>query len=402
MKSIKLHITLILFIIASTIFAQEDVKKWELNGYITNMQSVQFEDIKGIWLNDNLINNRLDFNWYPNDKWRFNLGLRNRIFTGESVKLVPDYDELLLNSEQGWMDLSRNVINEQSIILNMGIDRIYLQYETGNFSATLGRQRINWGKNYVWNPNDLFNAYSFFDFDYPEKPGSDAIRLQYYTGMASSVELAAKISSFNSDTISNKEEEKITIGALWRFNKWNYDFQILAGIFEDDELAIGGGWSGAIKSLDFKGEATYLHPNDNMSDTSGQFIASVSLGYMFPNSLNLQFEFLYTDIPADGINSFYQYYYQPLSVKTLSFTQYNIFGQIGFQITPLLTANIAGMYYPKIKGYFFGPTFDYSFTDNLFASIVIQTFSGESPDPVTGEIVRNDATFAYLRLKWSF
>ena len=402
MKSIKVHITLILLLVFVKAFAQEELKKWELNGYVTNMQSVQFEDIKGVWLNDNLINNRFNFNWYPNDKFKFNLGLRNRIFTGESVKLVSAYDELLLNSEQGLMDLSRNVINEQSIIMNMGIDRIYLQYETGNFSATLGRQRINWGKSYVWNPNDLFNTYSFFDFDYPEKPGSDAIRLQYYTGMASSVELAAKIGLATVDTVRNKEEENITIGALWRFNKLNYDFQLLAGLLENDEFTVGGGWSGAIKSFDFKGEITYLHPRDNMSDTSGQFIASVSLAYMFPNTLNLQFEFLYSDIPADGINSFYQYYYQPLSVKTLSFTEYNLFGQVGFQITPLLTANFAGMYYPKIKGYFLGPSFDYSFTDNLFASIVLQTFSGESPDPVTGVISRNDATFAYLRLKWSF
>ena len=402
MKIIKLHILLIILLVTTIAFSQEELKKWELNGYVTNMQSVQFEEIKGVWLNDNLIDNRLNFNWYPNNKWRFNLGLRNRVFTGESVKLIPNYDELLLNAEQGWMNLSRNVINEESVILNMGIDRIYLQYETGNFSATLGRQRINWGKNYVWNPNDLFNAYSFFDFDYPEKPGSDAIRLQYYTGMASSIELAAKISSFTVDTLTNKEEERITIAALWRFNKWNYDFQLLTGIFEDNELAIGAGWSGAIKSLDFKGELTYLYPFNNLVSVTEQFIASVSLGYMFPNTLNLQFEFLYTDIPSDGINSFYQYYYQPLSVKTLSFTEYNLFGQLGFNISPLLTANFAGMYYPKIKGYFFGPSFDYSFTDNLFSSIVIQTFSGESPDPITGETIRNDATFAYLRLKWSF
>ncbi|MEN8122396.1 MAG: hypothetical protein ABFS35_18775, partial [Bacteroidota bacterium] len=355
------------------------------------------------WLSDNLINNRLNFNWYPNDKWKFNLGLRNRIFTGESVKLIPEYDQLLLQSEQGWIDLSRNVINEQSVILNSSIDRIYLQYETGNFSATIGRQRINWGKSFVWNPNDLFNAYSFFDFDYPEKPGSDAIRLQYYTGMASSIELAAKISSYNVDTLnSDKEDQRMTLGALWRFNKWNYDFQLLTGIFEDNEFAIGVGWSGAIKSLDFKGEITYLYPFNNLVSVNEQLIASASLGYMFPNTLNLQFEFLYTDIASNGIQDFYQYYYMPLSVKTLSFTEYNLFGQVGYQITPLLTGNFAGMYYPKIKGYYIGPSFDYSFTDNLFSSIVIQTFSGETPDPVTGELVRNDATFAYLRLKWSF
>lgn len=401
MKNINQTITLIFLLLSINVFSQEKLKKWELKGYVTNMQSVQFTDIKGTWLNDNLINNRLDFTWYPNDKWKFNTGLRNRIFTGESIKLIPGYSQLLLDAEQGWMNMSWNVIDEQSVIMNMNIDRLFLQYETGNFSATVGRQRINWGKSYVWNPNDLFNTYSFFDFDYPEKPGSDAIRLQYYTGMSSSVELAAKINTIKTDTLRN-EENRYTLAALWRFNKFNYDFQLMSGIYETDELAFGAGWSGAIKHIDFKGEISYLHPKDKMKDTSGQFIASVSLGYMFPSTLNLQLEFLYTDIPTNGINNFYQYYYQPLSVKTLSFTEYNLFAQIGYQITPLFTANFAGMYYPKIKGYYFGPTFDYSFTDNLFASIVIQTFSGETPDPVSGKEIRNNATFAFLRLKWSF
>ena len=48
MKSIKLHITLIIVLLSNIVFSQEEkMKKWELNGYITNMQSVQFEDVHG-------------------------------------------------------------------------------------------------------------------------------------------------------------------------------------------------------------------------------------------------------------------------------------------------------------------------------------------------------------------
>ena len=54
----------------------------------------------------------------------------------------------------------------------------------------IGRQRINWGVNLAWNPNDLFNAYSLIDFDYQERSGVDAIRFQYYTGEMSSIEFA--------------------------------------------------------------------------------------------------------------------------------------------------------------------------------------------------------------------
>ncbi len=398
----KLTLLLIIFILPvnTHIFAQEELKKWELNGYITNMQTVQFQDIDSSWINDNLIHNRLNFIWYPNDKWTFKASVRNRIFTGESIKYIPGYADLLKDADQGYIPLNWNIIDVQSVILNTTFDRLFLQYETGKFSATIGRQRINWGKTFVWNPNDLFNAYSFFDFDYPEKPGSDAVRFQYYTGVASSLELAANIKSIKNQM--GTDENKYTLAALWRFNKWEYDFQILAAYFENSELTLGGGWSGSIKNLDFKAEFSYLRPVDNMSDTSGQFISSVYLGYMFANSLNLQFEFLYTDIPADGITNFYQYYYQPLSVKTLSFTEYNVFGQITYPLTPLLNASFAGMYYPKIKGYYLGPSIDYSFTDNLYMSFVVQTFSGETPNPQTGIKERNNASFMFIRLKWNF
>jgi hypothetical protein len=188
--------TVVMFIFCfnfSVGFAQDEPKKLELSGYISNMQSVQFEDIKGLWINDNLIHNRLNFDWYVSDKLTFKMGVRNRIFTGESLKLIPNYGEFIGDSELGIMDLNWNVINEQSVILNTNIDRLYFQYQTDKFSATVGRQRINWGKAFAWNPNDIFNAYSFFDFDYVERPGSDAVRLEYYTGMVSSIELAAKI-----------------------------------------------------------------------------------------------------------------------------------------------------------------------------------------------------------------
>ncbi len=391
-RKIKILAVLFLFFNYSFAVAQDEPKKTELSGYLSNMQSVQFEDIKGEWLNDNLIHNRLNFNWYPNDKLTFKMGVRNRIFTGESVKIFPNYGDFIGSSELGIMDLNWNLINEQSVILNTNIDRLYFQYQSEKFTATVGRQRINWGKTFAWNPNDIFNAYSFFDFDYVERPGSDAIRLEYYTGMVSSIELAAKIDK-------NKD---ITAAALWRFNKWNYDFQTMAGILNSSEYVVGGGWSGAIKSLDFKGEFTYLHPKENINDTTGQFISSVSAGYTFPNSFNLMFEFLYSDIPEGGISSFADYYYQSLSVKNLSFTKYNIFGQASYQITPLLMGTVSCMYYPKINGYFIGPSFDYSFTDNLFASVVVQTFSGEMEDTQTSENKRLNATYAFLRLKWSF
>ena len=391
MKKILLFIGIILFISVNT-FAQEKEKKYSLDGYINNMQSVMFDSLKGNWTNDNLIHNRLNFNWFPTESFSFNVGIRTRIFTGESVKYIPGYADLL-SGDKGIIDLNTNLVSENSVIINSRIDRAYLSYEKGNLSITAGRQRINWGRSFVWNPNDLFNSYSFFDFDYPEKPGSDALRIQYYTGAASSAEIVAKIDS----------SEHITAAGMYHFNFASYDFQILGGMISEQDYVIGAGWEGAVKSMSLRGEVSYLHPKAQFADTTGLLIADISTDYTFENALSLRFEFLYNQQPnSGGISSFQQYYYEPLSVKNLSFTEFNLFGSISYPLTPLLNATLSGMYYPKIKGYFFGPVFSYSLSDNADISVLAQTFGGNLKNPISGDAEFKSMTFAFLQFKYSF
>ena len=372
--------------------AQGKEKKYSLDGYINNMQSVMFDSLKGNWTNDNLVHNRLNFSWFPNNVFSVNVGMRTRIFTGESVKYIPGYADLL-SRDKGIADLNTNFISENSIILNSQIDRAYLSFDKGNLSIKAGRQRINWGRSFVWNTNDIFNSYSFFDFDYPEKPGSDALRVQYYTGAASSAELVAKIDS----------SKKISAAGMYHFNLASYDFQILAGMISKQDYVIGAGWEGAIKSVSLRGEVSYLHPKKTFTDTTGLLIADISTNYTFENSLSLRIEILYNQqAQTGGISSFQQYYYEPLSVKNLSFTEYNLFAGISYPVTPLFNVNVSGMYYPKIKGYFFGPVFSFSLSNNADISVLAQTFGGNLKNPLTGNPKFKQITFAFLQFKYSF
>ena len=372
-------------------FSQEKTQNWSMNGYVSNMQSASTDSIKGTWLNDNLIHNRLNFRWNPSNTFTFGMDVRNRIFTGESVKLNPNYGSQVA-SDNGLADLSWSLIDEKSIVLNTAIDRLWFSYETGKLNVTLGRQRINWGQTFAWNPNDIFNSYSFFDFDYTEKPGSDALRIQYYTGMASSVELATKINS----------DEKITAAALFRFNKWNYDMQVLAGIVDEQDYVAGIGWSGNLAAFSFRGEMSYLRAKKNFADTKGITIATLSVDYMFANSLSVQFEFLYNQQEESQGFNFFQFYEQTLSVKKLSFTEYNYFFSFIYPISPLLSASFSAMYYPEYDGYFAGPSLDYSLGDNINFSIFVQSFSGEFENRITLEKEKQSISLGFLRLKINF
>lgn len=95
----KTRIIVLFFIFCiSATFAQKNYS-FTFEGYVTNMQSVMFEKFDEAWLNDNLIHNRLNLNYYYKDNLNVSLQMRNRIFTGETVKYTSDYRKSLALDE---------------------------------------------------------------------------------------------------------------------------------------------------------------------------------------------------------------------------------------------------------------------------------------------------------------
>jgi hypothetical protein len=384
LRLVSIFLTMLPFSVAG----QDTIpKKLSLNGYITNMQSFMFQRLNDNWTIDNLIHNRLNFKWNnKSDNFKAALELRNRLIIGESVSAFPGYSKMI-DTDYGLVKLSDNLSNGNSYVLNSKIDRAYIDYTNDKFQLTIGRQRINWGQCFTWNPNDLFNAYSFFDFDYVEKPGSDAIRLQYYTSNTSTFEFAIKADN----------NHKVTSAFLYRFNKWNYDIQFLGGILNQRDYVIGTGWSGNIKGASFRGEVSYFQPKHNFSDTTGILVVSLGTDYTFKNSFMLQFEALYNQNRSSGVNSFVDFYNESLSAKNLSFTKVTFMLQGSYPVTPLFNASLAVMYFPKLEGIFLGPSFTYSLTKNIDLSLITQSFAGQLVKGQTEHF-----NFGFLRLKWNF
>lgn len=381
----RFFILVCLFSLLTTpLWSQEEDANIEFNGYLSNMQSAIIPYWDGLWITDNMVHNRLNLKWYVSGSFTTNIEIRSRLIYGESMKYIPGYAQLIDN-EQGWIDLSGNILEGKSFLFHSTIDRMWIDFSKGNLQIRAGRQRINWGQNMMWNPNDIFNAFSFFDFDYVEKPGSDAVRIQYYTGASSLAEAAIKV-DHNND---------ITAAGLFRFSKWNYDIQFLGGILNSEDYVAGIGWSGDIKGAGFRGEATYFHPKEHFSDTSGFLIFGISADYTFRNSIYLLAEFLYSGYDLSILN-FSDFYFMPLSVKTLAFTDYSIGMQISYPFTPLLNGNLAFIYYPSLDAVFTGPSIDLSLKENLYLSLIAQYFNGQFDDK------KEDLGFGFVRLKWNF
>lgn len=362
-------------------------------GFLSDMQS--FYKLDDSWLWENTIQDRFNFHYYPNHWLSANVQFRSRIIFGNTLKKIPGYSDAL-GLDPGWVDMtfltSGGLGDNLAYAAATTIDRLWLQFSLGNLEIIAGRQRINWGQTLVWNPNDIFNSYSYFDVDYPERPGSDAIRFQYYTGNASTIELVAKIDSAN----------RVTAAGYYRFNTLGFDVQFLGGIYQEEDLVLGTGWSGSLRSVSFRGELSYFRDLEHFADTTGYLMASTGFDYTFSNSLTIQLEGLYSAFAKEmEPGSFLQMYAGDLDVKNLAFTEWSFLANISYPITPLLTGNFATIWYPELKGAYLGPSFDLSLKDNLVLSLILQYFTIEYNMPISGPI-RENSLFAFMRLKWNF
>jgi hypothetical protein len=366
------------------VFSQEKSKILTLSGYVSTMQSVLFDSVSGPFVNENIIHNRLNIKGFINENITFAAEFRNRLFTGDMVRSGPSYAESIRN-DQGWVDMSWNILNEHSFFLNTTIDRLWMDFYYGKIQARIGRQRINWGQTLVWNPNDIFNTYSFFDFDYVERPGSDAIRLQYYPNSSSALEMALK----------SDYENHITTAALYRFNKFGYDIQFLAGYVNNEDLVAGAGWSGAIGTVSFRGEASWFQPAKNFSDTVGTAIFTTGFDKVFAKNSSAQIQLMYCNHPMD-LTNFTSLYNGNVSTKNLAFSRFSAFGQYTYPVTPLFNISVSAMWFPDLKGYFAGPSIDYSLAENLDFSLFWQHFDSR----MSG--TRTRINIGFLRLKYSF
>jgi len=381
---------LLLAVILSSIPAHSQARI-AIEGYLSDMQSVISIPEEGL-LWQNQLQNRLNLDFYPTSWLSGSLQVRSRFLNGSPLLTRPGNGD-----DAGFFDLtlSGNGLwkSGPAYLWSAMIDRAWLELSFGSLVIKAGRQRINWGQTFVWNPNDLFNSYSFFDVDYPERPGSDALLVQYYTGSASDIEAAIKLDSAGA----------LTAAGYFRFNTRGYDIQLLGGVLSSEDLVAGFGWSGAFGGVSFRGEASYFRKLEFFADTVGTLMLSTGLDYTFESGLFLQGEVLYSGFAKNSTqNSLMSYLASDLNVKNLGFTPWTYYAGIAYPLSPLLQGSFSGMLFPEWRGFYLGPSFDLSLADNHSLSLIGQFFTLAPENPLTGERERQNFFLAFLRLKANF
>ncbi len=389
----KFFLFFLLIVCCIELQGQEKKTEFTLGGYITYLPSyLEFERSNEIDFQKNhLIHNRLNIRGYIKDNFSIGLELRNRVL----------FDEGRFNDDDGYFDLSHYFVNDSKFKIHSMIDRIWLKYQKEKIEISIGRQRVNWGINTIWNSNDLFNAYNFIDFDYIERPGSDVVRFQYSGDDLSSLDIVYKPST---------NEASSVIAALYKINKMGYDFQFLLADYYND-IALGGGWAGNIKNAGFKGEITYFISDESSEDNSTSL--STSIDYSFTNGIYILGSHLYN---SNGYSDPQQFELgtitqNVLSPKNLMPSKNSYLIQASAFITPAINSSFTLLYGEGINFFFFSPNISYEINESLDASIIGQFFYMDdefnSIIPHTGTDFAPIITISringyYARLKWSF
>ncbi len=372
----------VLFLIFFNFFplkAQDKEAEFTIKGYVKYLPSYLDYELYPDSKTNHLVHNRLNLRGYFKEYFSVGLEFRNRIIFGENLTISKD---------KGLIDLSHFFVKNTNFKIHSMIDRMWLKYQKNKIEITIGRQRVNWGVNTIWNSNDLFNAYNFIDFDYIERPGSDVIRFIYNGDDLSSLEFVYKPSKNNGSIIA----------ALYKINKGGYDFQILGANYYDEDIVLGGGWAGNLKNAGFKGEISYFItkkpiPNDH------SLSLSTSLDYSFKNGLYLLGSFLYN---SNGFSDPKIFTVGPLtenvlSPKNLMPSKNSYIIQTSKPITPAINSSLTFLYGQGIKFLYISPNISYdinsSFDINFIGQLFYANSSGNFKSLMNG---------VYMQLRYSF
>jgi hypothetical protein len=357
----------------------------ECSGYLKHMTGREFIGRIDSGSSSALLHNRLRFRATLTSGLKMHAEARTRIFYGEYYSRYENYGKTV-SRDDNLMQLTWLAVNRKSFVLSTVSDRLYVEYRSGGLTVRAGRQRINWGISNAWNPNDLFNAYNFLDFDYEERPGSDALRIVSESENHGNIELAVKPS----------RKEGGHIAALrYAWNRSKYDLQCIAGIFQKDWI-LGGGWAGSLGDSGFKGELTAFMPLPGEDKRSAEISLTLMADRTFRNGWYATGAFLFHSLPANmgqpaananvqlSPRSLFPYRYS-LQVQAIR----NAGGAVSYGIT------LAGA--PQDKAMVIFPTLQWAVSEAFDMDIILQSWMTEKDSKLSLQY-----NILYFRSRWSF
>lgn len=358
-----------------------DTSALGISGYIKSLTQANQSMYPDTFMSGELIHQRTRLRYNFLDNLQLRTDIRTRIFYGKLFE-QPGYREGLDDNNE-LINLDRSFFESQDVLLLVQVDRAYIDYSIEKFNLRVGEQRINWGTNLVWNPNDIFNTYNILDFDYEERNGVQAIRTQYRLSDKSNIDLAG---APGKDTTS-------VYGLQYKSNYNKYDLQVSLGSVHQ-QLVTGAGWAGNIASCGFKGEINYYF---RKGETQRQFIASTTIDYTTGNQWYLFGSVLYQLERPIGNEIIYSNQQTSSTAKFLMPGNWSFYTGSIKELTPRSSFQMALIYSDYLNTLIAFPSFSFNPGNELELLTTFQAIFNDQRNKWQYEGIAG-----FLRIKYSF
>lgn len=377
---------LLLVIAAGTVTAA--LPSWAtVKGYVEYTPLIVVSQETPWWNPGSILQNRIEGALYPVEAVSISSALRTRVLYGKLYEQLFLFGyKTALDNDQGWADLSVNMWDNNSAVVTTMFDRLYVDFSKSDWQVRFGRHRINWGKDLIWNPNDIFNAQSFLDISYREGPGTDALLVRRYLGPVAQVEAAVA---------GARDADSITAALCGQLDVAGFDLQVLGGWMRHDIVG-GAGFSGQVADAALRGEGTLFYADSLNGDP--QFVGCLSVDYVFPGEVRGLLSALYnsngTRSPEDAFASLFN---ERITAKMLSHARFQLLARIAWQATPLFTVDCSALVNPADGSALLMPHAAYSLAENIEVSLQAQVQAGDEGDQFGGK-----EHAVYGGMQWSF
>jgi hypothetical protein len=276
------------------------------------------------------------------------------------------------------------LVEDRHVTVFTEADRAYTGYRTDRWDIRLGKQRINWGTNLIWNPNDVFNSYNILDFDYEERPGTDALRIQYDLREQRAVDFA----------YAPAKNGRTVAAGMYRTHLGAFDLQFSGGMYREQTVA-GFGWAGNIGKAGFKGEFNQYLKN---SRKSGQTCAAVTLDYTLKGNWYIFAAGLWQEQSAADFNPL-GFFGGESAITPKYLMPYHYSGYLGAmkEISPQWSVQLAAIYGESNESLILFPAATWKVSDDFELLLTGQGYFTRQADTWG-----NRADALYLRLKYNF
>lgn len=353
----------------------------EWSGYYKNIlleSTTLFPQAESYTLDLNRL--RLQLRGDLTEKINFNIEYDNEILLGNYL----DTQQFQLQKQQStsnYFDLEDDYIDTSDAYARHSLYRAYVTITLADVDLRIGRQRIAWGTALLWNPMDILNPLNPVQLERAERPGVDAILLDWNTQALSRLSLVA--AKHNAGDTSSE-------AIRWRTNFKGVDISAMAGNFREDKV-LGLDFAGQIKQVGIRGELTR-----SKTELDGEYNrVVVGADYTFANTLSLSLEYYYNGQGATEISNYQISRWLLGDLQSLA--RHYLGGFLAYDITPLLRWENILIVNLVDDSYFLFPSLTYSLTENITGSVGMQLFDGTD----TSEYGQSHDLY-YIQLQWFF